>query len=224
MAGSFMAGQAVRFVPAIDEVQEAFRQIPKRLAAIHIGASLKRAAEPTAKSLKNLIRSKHKGPTGNLLRAVTTKVKRYPKDGNAVALVGFVATGKKKISKKDKVQKGKDRAFHQGFLEFGTKPRQTKKNIASSFRTQGEFAIRGSGRGGRGPMKTSPKPPKGFFKKVATGKTVQLGAMQAYKPVSGTFSREQGGLKSRVQREMAKGLDNAAKDALGRLEKGIGVG
>jgi len=223
MAGSFQAGQAVKFVPAISEVQEAFRQIPKRLAAIHIGASLKRASDPTAKSLKALIKSKHKGPTGNLLRAVTIKVKRYTKDGNAVALVGFAATGKKKVPKSAKVEKGKDRAFHQGFLEFGTKPRSTKRNIASSFRSQGEFKIKGAGRGGRGPLKTSPKPPKGFFKKVATGQKVQLGAMEAYKPIASTFSRDRGSLNSRVQKEMAKGLDNAAKDAIGRLEKGIGI-
>lgn len=224
MAGSFMAGQAVRVTPAISEIQQAFSQIPKRLAAIHIGASLKRASEPSAKALKNLIRSKHKGPTGNLLRAVTTKVKRYVKDGNAVALVGFAATGKKKVPKGAKNEKGKDRAYHQGFLEFGTKPRKTKKNVASSFRSQGAFKIKGAGRGGKGAVRTSPKPPKGFFKKVKSGETVSLGAMQAYAPVSSTFKRERGSLTARVQKEMAKGLDNAAKDAIGRLEKGIGVG
>lgn len=211
------------FVPSIEEVQKAFSEIPKRLAAVHIGASLRRAADPLAKSLKNLIRSKHKGPTGNLLRSVTTKVKRYPKDGNAVGLVGFAATGKKKIPKGAKKEKGKNRAFHQGFLEFGTKPRQTKGNIASSFRSQGAFKIKGGGRGGKGPVRTAPKPPKGFFRKVKQGQTVQLGPMQAYAPIASTFKREQGGLRSRIQREMVKGLDNAAKDAIGRLAKGIGV-
>jgi hypothetical protein len=219
-----MAGQAVKVTPPISDIQEAFSQIPKRLAAIHIGASLKRAADPLQKSLKNKIRQKHKGPTGNLLRAVTLKVKRYPKDGNAVALVGFAATGKKKIPKGAKKEKGKDRAYHQGFLEFGTKPRQTKSNVASSFRSQGAFKIKGSGRGGRGPFKTSPKPPKGFFRKVKRGQQVQLGAMQAYAPVASTYKRERGPLAGRVQKEMAKGLDNAAKDAIGRLAKGIGVG
>lgn len=223
MAGSFMAGQAVKFVPAISEVQEAFRQIPKRLAAIHIGASLKRAADPLQQQLKNTIRQKHKGPTGNLLRAVTIKVKRYTKDGNAVALVGFAATGKKRVPKSAKKEKGKDRAFHQGFLEFGTKPRKTKKNIASSFRSQGPFKMKGQGRGGRGPLRTSPKPPKGFFKKVPRGQQVQLGAMKKYAPVATTYRRGQSALKGRVEREMAKGLDNAAKDAIGRLSKGIGI-
>jgi hypothetical protein len=47
--------------------------------------------------------------------------------------------------------------------------------------------------------------------------------MQAYKPIGSTFSRDRGSLNSRVQKEMAKGLDNAAKDAIGRLEKGIGI-
>jgi hypothetical protein len=224
MAGSFMAGQAVKFEPSISDVQKAFSEIPKRLAAVHIGASLRRASEPLYNALKGTIRQKHKGPTGNLLRAVTIKVKRYTKDGNAVALVGFAATGKKKVPKSAKKEKGKDRAFHQGFLEFGTKPRSTKKNVASSFRSQGEFKIKGQGRGGKGPLRTNPRPPKGFFKKVAKGQKVALGAMKAYKPVSGTYQKQQGSLKGRVEREMVKGLDNAAKDAIGRLAKGIALG
>lgn len=65
------------------------------------------------------------GPTGNLRRAIDTKVREYPLDGNAVGLVGFRKTGggRSQSAAGGTVRRGPDRAFHQYWLEEGTNDR-----------------------------------------------------------------------------------------------------
>jgi len=108
--------------PDLFELREQFKKLPRNIAARVIGAGLKRAAAPGEKALKQIT---SKGPTGNLRRAIRTLVKRYPRDGAAVALVGFIkaGTGKAKSAGGGSVKKGADRAFHQFWIEFGTKDR-----------------------------------------------------------------------------------------------------
>jgi hypothetical protein len=108
--------------PDLFEVREQFKKLPRNIAARVIGAGLKRAAAPGEKALKQIT---SKGPTGNLRRAIRTLVKRYPRDGAAVAVVGFIkaGTGKAKSAGGGSVKKGSDRAFHQFWIEFGTKDR-----------------------------------------------------------------------------------------------------
>ena len=137
MAVGYKSGLIKISGPDLYEVRNQFRRLPKNIAARVIGAALKRAAAPGEKALKQVTA---KGPTGNLRRAIRTEVKRYPRDGAAVALVGFVkaGTGKTKSAGGGSVKKGKDRAFHQFWLEFGTKDRVV--------RTQGDKPYQRSSR------------------------------------------------------------------------------
>lgn len=122
MAGSYKAAQIKIEGPDLYELRNEFKKLPRNIAARVIGAGLKRAAKPGENALKQLT---PKGPTGNLRRAIKTIVKRYPRDGAAVAIVGFVkaGSGASKSAAGGRVKKGSDRAFHQFWLEFGTNDR-----------------------------------------------------------------------------------------------------
>jgi len=69
------------------------------------------------------------GPTGNLKRAVTSKVVEYGLDGVAVGIVGYRRAGRADSSSAagGSVRAGPDRAFHQWWLERGTKERMVMK-------------------------------------------------------------------------------------------------
>jgi hypothetical protein len=86
--------------------------------------ALEKAVAPVLARLKQLTPL---GPTGNLQRAATSKVIGYSRSGNAVALVGFRRAAKEKFATLagGTVGFGPDRAFHQWFLEKGTKERLT---------------------------------------------------------------------------------------------------
>jgi hypothetical protein len=88
--------------------------------------ALKLAIEPTFLRLKELTPL---GPTGNLKRAASRKVKPYAKDGNAVGLVGYnqAARADSASAAGGTVRAGKDRGFHQWWLENGTKERFVTK-------------------------------------------------------------------------------------------------
>lgn len=69
------------------------------------------------------------GPTGNLRRAISYKIVKYPLDGNAVAVLGFRRAGRgaSESAQGGTVRQGPDRAFHQWWLEYGTRQRQVAK-------------------------------------------------------------------------------------------------
>ena len=69
------------------------------------------------------------GPTGNLKRAVASKVVEYGLDGRAVAIVGYKRAGREPSASAagGTVRAGPDRAFHQWWLENGTRPRLVSK-------------------------------------------------------------------------------------------------
>jgi hypothetical protein len=131
MAASYKAAQIKIEGPDLYEIRQAFKQLPTNIAARVIGAGLKRAASPGEKALKSIV-AQMRGPTGNLRRSIKTIVKKYPRDGAAVAVVGFVkaGTGKSKSAQGGKVQKGPDRAFHQFWLEFGTDDRYVGTKVS----------------------------------------------------------------------------------------------
>jgi hypothetical protein len=87
---------------------------------------LEKALEPAKLRLRE---NTPVGPTGNLKRAVNMKVVEYPKSGVAVGLLGYnrAGEGKSKSAAGGTVQTGPDRAFHQWWLEFGTKQRVIAK-------------------------------------------------------------------------------------------------
>lgn len=69
------------------------------------------------------------GPTGNLRRAVDSKIVEYGLDGRAVAIVGYRRAGRATSASAagGSVRAGPDRAFHQWWLEQGTRDRQVSK-------------------------------------------------------------------------------------------------
>lgn len=211
----------LKFGPSTQDILVAFKRYKPSIAAKHIGAGLRRAIQPMYTRLKNRVSQNHKGPTGNLARAVAIKVKTYPRDGNAVALAGFVAagTGKKVPAQGGKIQKGKDRAYHAGLVEFGTKRRRTKKPLASSFKELGPFKVMRTRDGG---IKTRPPYPKAFLKRAPAGrKTVDLPAMTAYAPIKKAYNSSKSMLKALVVKELGLALDKALAETIGREKRGI---
>lgn len=210
------AGATVDF-PEISELRKQLRQFPSNIAAKHLGAALRKASKPGLTALRAEVRANQKGPTGNLRRAITTKVVTYKKSGNAVAMVGFTKAGTgKKTATNGSVQKGKDRAFHAGFLEFGTKPRYTKKSIASSYNRLGPFVLkpppkRGKFAGSKR-VQTTPKLPKAFFKRAPAGQRVYLGVTQPERPIATSFKKASGSIRSELKAGMSTAIEKAGKD------------
>lgn len=104
-------------------LQEAIGKLfPQADKARILQEALKKAVEPT---LQRLRATTPLGPTGNLRRAIDAKVIAYSRTGNAVAVVGFrrAGAGRTRSAAGGSVRAGRDRAFHQYWLELGTKER-----------------------------------------------------------------------------------------------------
>lgn len=99
----------------------------KKLIAQKMAVVMRFATKPTYDALERYV-SAIPEKTGNLRRAVANKagqkVKAYKQSGNAVALVGYFKEKKNPKKKPDK--KGRDMAYHQHLIEYGTKKRKTK--------------------------------------------------------------------------------------------------
>ena len=217
--------------PELYALRKAFSQFRSSIAAKHIGAAIGRSLKPGLAALRRKVT---RGPTGNLSRAISSKVKRYV-SGNAVGLVGFVAagSGKTKSAGGGKVQKGKDRAYHAGFLEFGTKERFIKSSsrsggasIASSFRTLGPFKVAKIAKRGKFAgvvrVNTTPKYPKAFFKKGARGQLLSVrempvGGKKGEPPVRSAYNQSLSAMRSQLTVEMTKALLKAQKDMADRF-------
>lgn len=91
--------------------------------AVTLEAALERAIWPAYLRLREVTPV---GPTGNLKRAVAYKTVAYKKDGNAVGLIGYNRSGTGEsvaLAGEGSTRIGKDRAFHQWWLEYGTRQR-----------------------------------------------------------------------------------------------------
>jgi hypothetical protein len=125
-----MAGVGVQLnveLLGLKEVQDALTKLNgKEQKAQILKAALTKAIEPAFQKLKEITPV---GPTGNLRRAIAKKIVVYQKDGNAVGLVGYKRAGKgqSESAAGGKVRSGPDRAFHQYWLERGTKGRDISK-------------------------------------------------------------------------------------------------
>lgn len=212
--------------PELRQLQQAFKGFAPSLARKHMGAAIRRSLKPGLTALRGNVK---RGPTGNLSRSITSKVKTY-RSGNAVGLVGFVAagSGKAKSAAGGTVKKGKDRAFHAGFLEFGTKERKIKTSsrrggasIASSFKTLGPFKIAKVAKRGKFAgvvrVNTSPKYPKAFFKKAPRGEMLSLrempvGGSKGQPPVKTAYRESLPSMRALLATEMTRSLLNAQKD------------
>jgi hypothetical protein len=214
-------GVKVEF-PELYELRKQLRQFPNNIAAKHLGAAIRRASKPGLDALRAEVRANQKGPTGNLRRAITTKIVTYKKTGNAVGLVGFTkaGTGASKYASASgsskSIKTGKDRAFHAGFLEFGTKPRYTKKSIASSYNRLGPFVIKPPPKRGKFAgstrVQTNPKWPKAFFKRAPSGQRVYLGQTQPEKPIATAFKKSSGSVRAALKAGVQNAITKASKD------------
>lgn len=198
--------------PDLQALRDAFKELPGNIAAKVIGAGLKRASAPMVAALKE---TTPKGPTGNLRRSIKTVVKRYPRDGAAVVVVGYqkAGTGEKKSAAGGRVNSGSDRAFHQFWLEFGGKKDRIISQkaarggyVASSYKSLGPFKLK-SKKGGR--VATTPKYPKAFFLKRA--EPINLGKIVAQQPIRNAFYRSRSAVQSNLYNEMTKALTNGIK-------------
>jgi HK97 gp10 family phage protein len=214
-------GVKVEF-PELQELRKELRKVPNNIAAKHLGAAIRKASKPGLNALRAEVRANQKGPTGNLRRAITTKIVTYKKTGNAVGMVGFTkaGTGATKYAaasgSSKSIKTGKDRAFHAGFLEFGTKPRYTKKSIASSYNRLGPFVLKPPPKRGKfagsSRVQTTPKLPKAFFKRAPAGQRVYLGVTQPEKPIATAFKKSSGSIRSELKAGMQTAIEKAQKD------------
>lgn len=221
-------------IAELQKLQQGLRNIfsNKELAEL-LKQSLEVAIEPALARLQAVT---PRGPTGNLARAVNSKVKAYPRDGKAVGLIGYNQSGKadSESAGGGSARTGPDRAFHQWWLENGTKPRpiNTLSNtpyqrrsrlgnvhwvsgqnayIASSYNKFGAFRIL---RDPSGQVRTDPALPKAFFKKSSTPfviPAVRPGGIAGLPPVKTAWERSQGIVADRLTEELGGLLDRAVK-------------
>ena len=99
---------------------------PKAEAAQVLGDAIEKAIWPAYLRLREVT---PEGPTGNLKRAIAYKVVRYKNSGVAVGLIGYnrAGMGSARSAAGGSVKAGPDRAFHQWWLEFGTRQRTISK-------------------------------------------------------------------------------------------------
>lgn len=113
--------------PELEKLRAGIRNLgDKEAAAELLGEALYKAVYPAFLRLGEVTPI---GPTRNLRRAVDLKVKTYKRTGGAVALFGYrrAGAGPASSAQGGSVRGGKDRAFHQWWLEFGTKARFVTK-------------------------------------------------------------------------------------------------
>lgn len=117
--------------PDLKEVGDAIRNLgDKRFTAAALKDALQKAIKPAEVRLRELTPI---GPTGNLKAAVMSLAKAYTKNGNAVGLIGYRATGKRgsedAAGGRVRVSSGTvgDRAYHQWLIEYGTRARVVSK-------------------------------------------------------------------------------------------------
>lgn len=101
-------------------------------------AAMEKAIQPAFDKLKAITPV---GPTGNLQRAATKKVKSYSQSGVAVGLIGYTQAGRdgSQSAAGGTVRAGKDRAFHQWWLENGTDERIVTKLSTKPYGRRGHL-------------------------------------------------------------------------------------
>ena len=105
----------------------------RKLVAEQMAIAMRFAIKPTFRKLEQYVNALPE-VTGNLRRAVASKVKKYSKSGNVVGLVGY----RKERKGKDKPdERGRDRAYHQHLIEYGTAFRTTKTGASRGISPRG---------------------------------------------------------------------------------------
>ena len=201
-----MASWVMAQMTGLDEITAQFKKIgDKKVASLHMGSALRKAAKPALEALKSIT---PKGPTGNLRKSIQITVRNYWNQGNAAAFVEHKSS--KRLGKK---------GMHSSILEFGTKPRFTKERIASSYNKRGPFKIiqkkvvKSGKNKGKVRFTTSPKYPKAFFKSAPLDKKVALGTGPALHLVSRAYSRALPQIQTALKKELTIALGKAIAHA-----------
>lgn len=209
---------------------EKLRALPDDVASKMLRAALQKAIEPAFAALGNVTPV---GPTRNLYRARNKKVVIYQKDRAGVGLVGYTqsGTGSSSSAQGGNVRAGRDRAFHQWWIENGTRPRKIttlankpyqrrSKNglvhwvsgqngyIASSFNGLGPFRIRKQGNS----FTTKPGYPKAFFVKRSQPFDIPAtpaGGVARQPPVETAWRRSQSQVASVLREQLSMSLERA---------------
>lgn len=132
--------QVTADIKALQEIREAMKFLPRKAAQTYYKKAMEAAIKPARERLRQLTPV---SATGNLRRAVTSKVLVYP-SLVVLGLVGYrrSGTGKSSPGKRGgKVRIGNDRGYHQNFLEYGAgykTPRQIKTFSNKKF-TRGPY-------------------------------------------------------------------------------------
>ena len=226
-----MAG--IQVTVSFDDIQPIlgkFAALPGQVGNTMLKAALERAIEPAYVALGNVTPV---GPTRNLYRARNKKVVVYQKDRVGVGLVGYTQSGtsQSRSAQGGKVRAGRDRAFHQWWVENGTKPRsitrlankpyqRRSKNglvhwvsgqngyIASSFNSLGPFRMRRRGDS----FTTQPKYPKAFFMKRSEPFDIPAapaGGVARQPPVQTAWERSRGQVASVLREQLSISLERA---------------
>ena len=242
-----MAGIIVKAnIDKLTELRDRLKDFPDKVASQMLAAALRKAIKPAETALRAVA---PQGPTGNLRAAVNTKVKQYTKDGNAVGLVGFNQAGKgaSRSAGGGSVGSGKDRAFHQWFVEFGTQQRRVSKfsntpyqrkskkgivhwvsgqnaYIASSFNRLGPFRLvkNASGR-----VETDPAYQQAFFKKSKQPIVISAmprGGRAGSPPVEAAWRSSQGEVAQILRDELSISIDAALAAVSMFMEKTVSGG
>lgn len=125
--------------PELDAVRQGIRNLGQpRFTATALHDALKEAIKPALARLQQITPV---GPTGNLKRAASSLVKKYPKDGNAVAMIGYRRSGLRKAESAQggSVKAERDRGYHQWWLEFGTQERLINQKSTTPYGRRGHL-------------------------------------------------------------------------------------
>ena len=127
-----------------EQLRNLFGQDGRAGLAATLEAALEKAIWPAYLRLREVTPV---GPTGNLKRAAHYKTVPYPKSGAAVGLIGYRQSPREPgTATAGSVRIGKNRGFHQWWLEFGTKERVVTKLADKAYQRKGHTRRMKSGK------------------------------------------------------------------------------
>jgi hypothetical protein len=220
-----------------EQLRNLFGQDGRAGLAATLEAALEKAIWPAYLRLREVTPV---GPTGNLKRAAHYKTVKYPKDGAAVGLIGYRQSQKERgTATAGSVRIGKERGFHQWWLEFGTKEREVTKlsdkpyqrkshtrrmksgkvATVSAHQVKGQGAVIASSLAARGPFDIYPdgskSQPYAFFMKGKKGQgairlpAVPPGGRGGRPPVQTAFEQTKGQVAEILRRELSISIEAA---------------
>jgi hypothetical protein len=220
-----------------EQLRNLFGQDGRAGLAATLEAALEKAIWPAYLRLREVTPV---GPTGNLKRAAHYKTVKYPKDGAAVGLIGYRQSQRERgTATAGSVRIGKERGFHQWWLEFGTKEREVTKlsdkpyqrkshtrrmksgkvATVSAHQVKGQGAVIASSLAARGPFDInadgSKSQPYAFFMKGKKGQEairlpgVRPGGVAGRPPVQTAFEQTKNQVAEILRRELSISIEAA---------------